>query len=299
MAKKPAAQPTTNDPTLAALLAEINGFGAGASSTSPFYNPDPTNVIGSQKFGQTGLTDQFFDPNALFPSDTGAQPGGSGIGQRPLYVQGDEWNELPTNPTDLASLQHGLVQAGYLSEKNVVYGSPDPATASAMAQLLATSNASGVGWKSALSSRLAQAALNPPEAARADPLVISLTNPDDIKAVIQSGANQVFGKFLDPAEVDKFVSSYQSQQAAYQTDVYKAGGYDPTTGRAVGPLDSSGKPVGYATTVTKPATGEGEQRQFFDQMAAAHPTETRTALFMDALSPIIDALHGPQVRIQA
>lgn len=219
---------------------------------------------------------------------------------RPLYVNGDEWKELPTDGAELANLQHQLITAGYMDDKNIVFGSPDPKTASAMAELLGSSNATGKIWSKTLAERLAAAGQQPStvKAARRDPLVINLDNPDDIRAMVQSGANQIFGKFLDPAEVEKFVSSYQSQQANYQTAAYQASGFDPSTGQAVGPLDEQGRPQGRGTTLTAPATGAGAQEEFFRQMNATHPTATSAAIFTDQIGQMLQSLKGSPIGIR-
>lgn len=211
----------------------------------------------------------------------------------PLYVSGDEWKQLPTDGAELADLQHKLIAAGYMTDDNIVFGSPDAKTASAMAQLLGSSNATGKVWQTTLAARLTMAGQQPQAGKKplqGAPLTIQLTNPDDIKAVIQSGANQIFGKYLDPAEVDKFVSAYQGQEAAYQTAQQSAAGLDPY-GREI--LNPDGTRATQPMTQTAPASSAGMQREFFDQMAAAHPTETRVAIFQDKLDEILNALKGP------
>ena len=217
------------------------------------------------------------------------------LDQHDLYVLGDEWGELPTDGAALAELQRQLIAAGYMDDSNVVFGSPDLKTASAMAELLGSSNATGKVWRTTLAERLAMAGLQPPkkERAQALPLTIELSNPDDIRAMIQSGANEMFGKYLDPVEVEKFVSSYQAQQAAFQTEQYSASGFEPATGREI--LNPDGTRATRSVTSTAPATGEGAQRQFFGQMAEAHPTETRAAIFTDKLDEIINGLLGPRL----
>lgn len=136
------------------------------------------------------------------------------------YKKGDQFALLPTNSADLTTLQQALVQAGYLNQGDVIYGSPDAKTVSAFEQLLATANLSGVTWQNALGARLAAASQQAPAGVKTPPLTIALTNPDDIKAVAQKTAQTLLGQNLPDDALNAFVSNYQAAETKYQTDQY-------------------------------------------------------------------------------
>lgn len=264
-------KPTTTQPApssnIADILAAIKGAGIGSTTQAQ--------TIGGSRFYSLAEPSTFGIWNEATGLDTVHD-------QRPLYVQGDEWTQLPTDGAQLAALQHQLVAAGYMSDDNIVFGSPDQKTANAMAQLLGTSNAQGTVWQTSLANRLTQAGQQPAPQRQIEPLVIKLKNPDDIRSVIQSGAQQVYGKYLAPDDVEKFVNAYQQQDTAAQTQAYNmqvAGQPNTTAGTVIGP----------------PTTAEGINREFSDQFTAAHPTEARTGIFASKLDEIIKDLIGPKL----
>lgn len=276
---------TTTDP-FAAITAGAQPKPGAKRSTTP---------IGVPK----GFTTPFsFDIHAA-AGETDATPyavqGLRGV----QYFSGDEWTNLPPNGSpDLIALQQSLIQTGLLSSTGVVLGSADSKTASAMAKLLAASNSAGTQWEDTLAARLAAKAqgdqLTAPRTKA--PLVIKLTDPNDIKAVVRTAAQKILGGDLDPGELDQFVANYQTAEQAYQTQSYTAGGFNPETGQQdpflTQGVDTSGNPLPPSTGVPviakPPALTQGGVEE---QLRAAHPDQATVTQFGNSMDNILSTLR--------
>lgn len=161
-----------------------------------------------------------------------------------------------------------------LGLSNYTPGIWDPNSQAVFKSLLATANANGMTWEEALAQIEASGGLK--DATPKAPLQIQLTNPDDIRAMIQSGAQQVFGKYLSEADVNKFIASYQQQQAAAQTEAYNMGN---NAGTMTGPVSTQG----------------GVNEMFRRQFVADHTNEAGAAIFSNELDKILSALRGRQL----
>jgi hypothetical protein len=257
------------DPSAAsqAAASSVGGFQAvpyGSTSATPKYLGGGTSVGAHNEYDTT-------------PS------GGRVAVQTPGYVKGDEVKLLPSGQ-DLVTLQQALIQAGYITAgqaKQMVLGSPDQITSSAFAKLLATANYSAADWRDALASRLVSAAQTPPDTTlKHPPLTISLTNPDDIKAVANSAAQTLYGTYLSPDQLDSFTKAYQAQEAAQQTAAYGQE-YDPTGAQIYNPAGG---------TTTSPATTDGMKEEIEQKIRDTKPQDLARNTFTANLNTVLQGL---------
>lgn len=148
---------------------------------------------------------------------------------QPRYYEGDETDMfVGLSPEAVAVLQSKMVSAGLLTGKYNV-GTWTQDSAKAFQQVLGYANQRGVSWQDALdeyeASGQAFAAAHP---AKGPVFTARLSNPDDVKEVLrQASYNLLGGKFIDPAQEDAFVGSFNqmelnSQRAAF--DAQTGGG---------------------------------------------------------------------------
>lgn len=156
----------------------------------------------------------------------------------PLYKPGDEYRLAPNSRDDIVQLQLAMVQAGLLSKTGFAPGSWDNATRGAYSELLGVANQSGSTWDVALGAMLQNAELfggigsaGGGGAMRA-PLVKQLTNPDDLKAIANLVAGEVYGRGLSDEEKEAFVQTFQSLEGSVQEQAY---GMAMTGGTIIGP----------------------------------------------------------------
>lgn len=194
------------------------------------------------------------------------------------YKKGDQFALLPTNGQDLATLQQALVQAGYLNQGDVIYGSPDAKTLNAFEQLLATANLSGTSWQNALGARLAASAQQPPATKQVPPLTVNLTNPEDIKAVANNVAKTLNGTYLNDQDLQAIVDSFHQQESAAQTQAYYQQ-YNPTAG-GYGPG---------GTTVNAPSQA-GLEQDISQKIRDTKPNEVAANDFTANLNTILSTL---------
>lgn len=238
----------------------------GAATMQIFKAPLQQHAAGEQ--GPGGLGDYAWAP--------------AGGGQA-TYSDGDQWLPGSWGPQTIASIQAAMDAAGFL-QGQWVSGAWNNESASAFESLLAAANAEGATWQDVLNRAVADphnAAANQKQGR--EPLRVQLTNPDDIRGVIQSGAQQVYGKYIDPADVDKFISAYQAQETQQQTDYYNAGAPGAAGGVFTPPAQSNA----------------GINEQFTRQFQTQHPVEAGAGVFMDKLGKIISDLQGQPSGIRA
>lgn len=243
--------------------------------------PGPPPALGTTT-KTSGTTDYLGDvPHARLRAPSPVHiPFGNGTIQVNGYKKGDQVSLLPSNGADLSALQQALYQAGYFTDaqyQRLVLGSPDQVTTAAFAKLLATANMSGVTWKDALASRLATSGQQAPATRQVPPLTISLTNPDDIKAVAQNAAQTLNGTYMNDAQLNSFIQAYQAQERAYQTQQYNQQ-YDPAAGT-----------YGPGGETTAPATGSGLEQEIADQIRQAKPDEVAANAFTAHLNTLLSA----------
>lgn len=227
-----------------------------------------------------------FDPNTGLTSQAGTA-GPYNMGPHPLYYDGDQYQPASWDTQSILTLQQKLHDAGLLKTyRPGVYG-PDEVTA--FSQVMALANGAGTTWGNYLDYMAANPTAVGGTASTHSPLVVRLKNPDDIRAVLQTGAKAVFGKFMSEDDIQKFISAYQGQQAAYQTAAYQATGYNPETGQQ--DLGAQGQPTAQGATLTEPpTTAEGMQTQFTRQMYQDHPVTAEMAEFVANFDNLLSTL---------
>lgn len=122
---------------------------------------------------------------------------------------------------------------------------------------------------------------------RRSPLVVKLTNPDDLRVTLQKTVQDLYGGNMSEGDVQNFISTFQSQQAQEQTSAYSAGGFNPETGQA----DLTGTPSagGTVTAVASPtAAAETYAR-------TKYPNQVAATQFGNALGGILATLKNPAV----
>lgn len=122
---------------------------------------------------------------------------------------------------------------------------------------------------------------------RRTPLVVKLANPDDLRVTLQKTVQDLYGGNLPEADVQNFISAFQSSQAAEQTAAYAAGGFNPETGQA----DMTGTPTS-GGTVTAPASPTAAAETY---VRTKYPNQVAATQFGNAMNSIINTLKNPAV----
>lgn len=160
------------------------------------------------------------------------------------YLTSDQWLPANESPASIAGLQTMLVEAGLLDLNDLDHdtlGFYDDATRGAFLDLLARSNAAGTTWETTLSRlrRNPMAMSRKPSGPTRQPFVAEVTHPDDIKRVLKDALREKVGRgnLLDDEALGKIASAYQSQQVAYQKQLYDMSATGAAGGTAVRPPD--------------------------------------------------------------
>lgn len=156
----------------------------------------------------------------------------------PLYFEGDEIRPASQGPREIVRIQEALLDAGLFTKKTRFQkGLWDEPTIKAYGRLLAFANTMGVDKDKALAryKETYDPAQDAEEGEPRKPLRIELTNPADLRAVFETVARRRIGRKLAPAEVDRYVASYQGQEKATQTEAYNEAETGGTVVRAPDP----------------------------------------------------------------
>jgi len=124
------------------------------------------------------------------------------------YFAGDEYEIATFKPEEIATVQQQMLKAGLLSKKYRI-GIADAETVSAFEKVLGQANTNGTNWTTALGTLMA----TPKQGSG---LTYRVSNPDDIRAVVQQTASSILGRSAEPAVVDRLVKSYQELQIQEQ-----------------------------------------------------------------------------------
>jgi hypothetical protein len=124
------------------------------------------------------------------------------------YFAGDEYEIATFKPEEIATIQQQMLKAGLLSKKYRI-GIADAETVSAFEKVLGQANTNGTNWTTALGTLMA----TPKQGSG---LTYRVSNPDDIRAVVQQTASSILGRSAEPAVVDRLVKSYQELQIQEQ-----------------------------------------------------------------------------------
>jgi hypothetical protein len=157
----------------------------------------------------------------------GAVPGVMGQ-VAPLYREGEQYRPGGGRPEDIARLQVQLDGAG-LMKKGYRLGVWDEESIAGYSRLLKYANQQGHDAKTALDAlgtltaeEREELGLDSRAKAERAPMVISVSHPEDLKAVANKTARQILGKNLSDEELNRFVSAYQGMQSSSQAATYGA-----------------------------------------------------------------------------
>jgi hypothetical protein len=182
-----------------------------------------------------------YDPTVVTPYGT--------LQKTPRYFEGDEDQIATFRPEEIATIQKRMQKAGLLGSKYRI-GIADDATVSKFKEVLAQANRTGSNW---------DAALNTLQASQQSGggLTYKVSNPEDIRAVVQQTASKVLGRSADDQLVNRIVKSYQQLQVEEQQ------------GMTVGGMRTGAPDVGvFAETQLREGTGGDAEAFRFAQFAS-------------------------------
>lgn len=209
---------------------DVNQLFGTASTGAP---PQPKKYIGVQSpywdqnpdgswFMQPGYSRNYQNPSGRGIPDYASQ---AGI-LTPKYYEGDEYaliSGMGASPETVASIQAKMAEAG-LMPKQYNIGAWAGDSVNAFQQVLAYANQTTQDWQSAL-DQLAQSGVagGLGKVSGGPTFTAHLSNPDDIKKAFKDVTYQLLGgQFVDPAQADTFVSTFQGQELASQRAAFNA-----------------------------------------------------------------------------
>lgn len=195
--------------------------------------------------------------------------------QRPRYYDGDEYRPAADlNVEQRISLQNQMEASGLYAEgADVIQGVWGIDDVNAYAKALASANAAGVTVEEWLANSENIGVTSDDELEERDPLVIKLTNPDDIRAVIQSGSKAMHGVYLAEDEIQRFISGYQNEERRVQTLNYDA---EPYGGEVIQEPNQAG------------LQDQAEQAA----RTGIHENEFKQKTFTDRIDEVLEGLRG-------
>jgi hypothetical protein len=181
-----------------------------------------------------------YDPTVVTPYGT--------LQKTPRYFEGDEDQIATFRPEEIATIQKRMQKAGLLGSKYRI-GIADDVTVSKFKEVLAQANRTGSNWDAALSTLQASQQVGG--------LTYKVSNPEDIRAVVQQTAAKVLGRSADDQLVNRIVKSYQQLQVEEQQ------------GMTVGGMRTGAPDVGvFAETQLREGTGGDAEAFRFAQFAS-------------------------------
>ena len=240
-------------------------IGVGNTYTVPYYVP-PTQG----------------DPNDPDVAMLTAQASAFNQPQAPRYKTGQDATILSQmSPDEIYDLQLGLNQAGMLD--SFAPHQLDQSTRNAFIQILTEANITGKPWTQVLGEHVANPILKTKQGTQErPPLVINLTNPDDIRASFTTVARSLLGEKPQEADVLRFIANYQAQERSAQEQQYAA------TYAAPGGQNY----YGAGGTITNAPGAQGMQQQAEDVTRAEHPNEVFVNTLNNLLGTMSNALLG-------
>jgi hypothetical protein len=202
---------------------------------------------------------------------------GPTIKSNPRYVAGHQYNPATLPVDDIIDLQQKLVAAGLMDDGDYTVGVWDNVSTKAYEQLLGEANMSGDDEETALTRRIQTTQLHPKEKEKKTrpPLIVRLSNPDDLRAVAKRAASDLYGGNLPDEDVERFVASYRSMEDQYQ--------------RQQDAMQYTGVEPGPGGTVTQPADPEV---MLENQVRREHPNEVAATAFGARMNDIISTFTG-------
>jgi hypothetical protein len=230
---------------------------SGPTATSPGF------LAPSGYFSVPGHPEQLINTGQGFVTPQGEQlvnPTSSyAQGVPPRYFAGDEYAPYGQSPDVIASIQHQLVTAGFLHGKYQV-GAFDNSTANAYKNALIAANKSGLRYTDVIA--LSSQGTGQVQGGSQPPLSAKLSNPDDLRAVIQATAQKFYGGYLPQNDVQNLIAGFQQKEAQdAQTD------YNLTYGGGAGSTYNA----------AAPGTEAGQAEQVRQYIQTTHPADYAAA----------------------
>lgn len=183
---------------------------------------------------------------------------------QPRYFDGDQYRPATLGIDDMIALQNGLDAAGLYSG-DYTKGAWGPSDWAAYERLLAMANAAGLDEKTALDRAINGAKSKDAKGTKRQPLVVTLSNPAELKKTLRNVSRDLYGGDLPDEDVQRFVSAYQALEANATTQAYAMG--NESGGTVVAPPDPS--------TVAE------------EQIRVDHPLEVRNQGFVNSMDAVL------------
>ncbi|HUR18900.1 MAG TPA: hypothetical protein VMZ51_08205 [Acidimicrobiales bacterium] len=208
----------------------------------------------------------------------------------PRYFAGDEMKPATLAPSAIAALQRQMVDAGLLKKTGFRLGVWDDASVAAYKDLLAFANRTGLDRQAALSQyargfadlessgepggEYAGYGTQPEEEEEEEkraPFIAKLTNPEDLKNLLEDSSTRVIGRRLKADEAQRFIDTYQEMERTKQRQAYD--------------MEDPDNPQGGDFVDMPNAGGEAESfvRKGFDAEASSYDAIGRFNQFMDLM----------------
>lgn len=227
-------------------------------------------------------------PTQFFAQSGMAKP------QAPKSITADQAMYLFTqaSPNQLATIQQRMYLAGFYGNKNFI---PTPGVL--RAEDVAAFRKAMIGLASNPSQgplgdyldATAQAGADSGAVRQHTPLVVSLTNSQDIANMANSVAYQLHGTYLNPDQLKTFTDTFHQMESAYQTQHYAATGYDPASGQQDAGYDPSSLVGSAPTSLEKPQSLELALQQ---KIREANPEQFAANTFTDKLNLMLNSIKG-------
>lgn len=212
--------------------------------------------------------------NPSSPYDVLAGPGYSGGDQRTLRDALYSWYSM--DPDRLQALQTQLYNAGfygpsyYKGTSEVPLGdSGDSGGFSAFRKALRLAALSGKPLTQVIDDQ--QKATGGAPALRAKNFSPTLTNAEDLKAVIKSGAQKVLGKNVSDEEANRIVAAYQQSESAADLAAFNANQTGGATEKPANPTDFVNQQLQQLHPDQAAATTFNDEANAFLQVAGQTP----------------------------
>ena len=171
--------------------------------------------------------------------------------RRPRYFAGDQKAPGYWGGEAIRDLQRKLEAAGLLDPGDYQVGVYDRETEAAYTSILAHANLNNMDVNSAISdlqSRINQfGRTTKPSGPTREPLVINITNPDQIAELASQVAVRTIGRRLSPEEANRYAQSYNELERSFQQQRYEMAG-SGLPGGPGGEVVDPGSPATYTET---------------------------------------------------
>lgn len=190
------------------------------------------------------------------------------------YLDGDEYGPMALDPSKMMDLQKKM-ESLHLYSGDYTLGVWQQQDAAAYAKVLTNSNINGVNSSTMLGQMLANPQVDTTPTQRA-PLTVHLSNPEDIKALANKTAKDLYGGMLPDSTVSAITDAIHQSESQYQQSAYDMA----TTG-------------GQVTDSISPDTVAA------NKIKELHPNEVAATRFGDQFGAMLDTFKSNQSGYQA